>query len=503
MRKTRLYLLIVMALWLAACGTGRSQGDLAEVRLTADGSSRTVNVLAGSTVRQALQAAGVTLGPLDRSEPPVYTPLQGGEVVLVLRGAEAFETEQEVVPFVSRTLPNEALPVGEQRLIQNGANGEQEVTYRLLYENGDLVSRSEVNRVILQAPVEEIVMIGAQPFSAVGLPGRLAFLSAGNAWVFDGSSGARRAVAVTGDLDGRIFAVSPDGRWLLFSRSSNGLGEINALWLAPLDEGELRLVDLGVANVVHYAGWTPGATYQIAFSTVEPADNPPGWQANNDLQVLALDADGQPGRPSRVLAANQEGFYAWWGSHFAWSPSGQRLAFARPDAVGTVEADGLDVWFELPAYQTGSDWAWIPGLSWLDEERFYYVRYAINPPSFALELAGPQGSQTIAADVGLFAMPQAEPGGEQVAYLRAFLPAQGESSGYELMVATPDGASVALFPPEGAAGLSPQTLVWGPSAEQGPLLAFVYQGDLWMVNVLSGEAQQLTGDGLVGALSWR
>lgn len=506
MRKTRLYLLIALALGLAACASLGSRADLVSVRILVDGGALSASVPAGSSVRQALQAAGVEAGPLDRSEPPSYTILQGGEEVRLLRVSEDFETEQSELPFVSRTLPNEALPVGEQRLIQNGVNGLQEATYRLLYEDGELVARTLVSATTLSQPVEEIIMIGAQsPFSAVGLPGRLAFLSAGNAWVFDGSSGARRAVAVTGDLDGRIFEVSPDGRWLLFSRTSAAANTINDLWLAGLEEGPLTLIDLGLENVVHYAGWVPGAAYQVAFSTVDPADNPPGWQARNDLQLLEIDADGQPGRLRTLLAANQEGFYAWWGSGFAWSPSGQRLAFARPDGVGSVglATGSLNLWYSLPAYQTGSDWAWIPGLSWLDEERFYYVHYTINPPSFALTLAGPNDSQAIAQDVGLFAMPQTEPGGEQVAYLRAFLPSQGEISGYQLMVATPQGVSMLLFPPEGAAGLTPHKLAWSPSAEDGPLIAFLYEGDLWVVNVLSGEAQQLTGDGLVGAVSWR
>ncbi|MCW5876326.1 MAG: G5 domain-containing protein [Anaerolineales bacterium] len=506
MHKTRLYLLIVLALCLGACAPLAGDAGTLRVTILADGGSRAVSLPAGSSVRSALEAAGVQLGALDRSEPPSFTILQGGQQVRVLRVHEEFETEQTPLPFTSRTLPNEALPVGEQRLIQNGVNGLQEATYRLLYEDGELVSRTLVGSVVLAQPVDEIIMIGAQaPFSAVSLPGRLAFLSAGNAWVLEGSSGLRRAVAATGDLDGRIFEVSPDGRWLLFSRDSAESQAINELWLASLDEGPLTLIDLEVRNMVHYAGWRPGREYQIAFSTVDPSPNPPGWQARNDLQLLDISAAGQPGTPQVALVARGDGFYAWWGSSYAWSPSGDRLAFARPDAVGTVNlaTRDLDAWFDLPAYQTGSDWAWIPGLSWLDEESFYFVRYNFSPPGFALVLAGPDGVRPIAADVGLFAMPQTEPGGAQVAYLRAFLPTQGEISGYQLMVATPEGVSMALFPPEGAAGLTPQRVAWSPSAEQGPLVAFIYEGDLWVVNVLSGQAQQLTGDGLVSALSWR
>jgi hypothetical protein len=96
-----------------------------------------------------------------------------------------------------------------------------------------------------------------------------------------------------------------------------------------------------------------------------------------------------------------------------------------------------------------------------------------------------------------------EPDGEQVAFLRAFTPSQSDISAYELRVVTPAGQSTLLFPPEGVAGLQPQRVEWSPSAELGPMIAFVYEGNLWVVNVLTSEAQQLTADGLVTTVSWR
>jgi hypothetical protein len=498
----RLYILLLLSFALAACAGTRATESIA-VTVSVDGQQRELAVPAGSSVRELLNTAGVELGPRDRSEPPSYTELADGDEVRVIRVVEEFEIEQVDLPFVSRTLPNEALPVGEQRMIQNGANGLQEVTYRLVYEDGKLVSRSQVDAVVLTQPVEEIIMIGAQsPFSSVEINGQLAFISGGNAWVLEGSSGTRRAVAITGDLDGRIFELSPDGRWLLFTRDSQADDAINELWVASLTSSEQTLIDLGVENVVHYAEWAPESG-EIAFSTVDFALNPPGWQANNDLQILSFE-DGEVADVRTVLTARADGFYAWWGTSYAWSPDGDRLAFTRPDAVGTVNLaeDSLDVWYTLPAYQTGSDWAWIPGLTWLDDERFYYIRHELNPSSFALMLAGDEGAQTIVAEVGMFAQPVAAPDGSQVAFLRAYIPTQSDISSYELMVATAEGASMALFPPEGAAGLQPQRVAWSPG-DGAPMIAFTYEGNLWVVNIVTGEAQQLTGDGLVTAISWR
>lgn len=514
--------LLCLLLALAACGPA-ANAEAISVSVAADGESRAVSVVAGSRVSDALQAAGVGLGPLDRSEPHGLAQLADGDEIRVVRVEEAYEVEEQALPFVSRTLQNEALAVGEQRLIQNGVNGLEEVTYRLLYEDGELVSRTAVSSQVVTPPVEEIVMIGAQsPFSAVTISGRLAFLAGGNAWLLEDNTGARQALVTTGDLDGRIFEISPDGDWLLFSRSSQAVGQINTLWVVSLND--LRLIELGVANVVHYAGWAPGGgATQIAYSTVEPNPNPPGWAANNDLWFINFTPGGEVTEPRQGLPARRtDSLYSWWGSAYAWSADGETLAFTRPDAVGSadIDTDRLQTLLALTPYQTNSHWAWMPTLAWGDDGWLYTVEHAEQSgvesqqrsQLFDLVALSPQGElRRLAQNVGMFANPAPEPGGGQVAYLRAFTPTQSEISSYELMVITseggvaPDGTapSMALFPPQGAAGLQPQRLAWSPSADAGGMIAFVYQGNLWLVNVLTGEARQLTGDGLVSAVSWK
>jgi hypothetical protein len=95
----------------------------------------------------------------------------------------------------------------------------------------------------------------------------------------------------------------------------------------------------------------------------------------------------------------------------------------------------------------------------------------------------------------------------QVAYLRATFPRQSESSPYRLVVVDRDGSNESvLFPPQGEPGLEPQQLVWSPgplAGGQDYAIAVIYQGNLWMVNARSGEAWQITGDGLTRKISWR
>ncbi len=126
-----------------------------------------VKVAPGSTVQDALAAAGLTVGQLDRVEPSLDTVLKDGDKISLIRVTEAFKVEQSVIPFEHQVLRNETMPEGESRLVQPGVNGTQETTYRHLYEDGKEVSTSPVKTVVIKEAVPEIMMIGTQsPFSS-------------------------------------------------------------------------------------------------------------------------------------------------------------------------------------------------------------------------------------------------------------------------------------------------------------------------------------------------
>jgi hypothetical protein len=63
----------------------------------------------------------------------------------------------------------------------------------------------------------------------------------------------------------------------------------------------------------------------------------------------------------------------------------------------------------------------------------------------------------------------------------------------------------ALFPAEGQTGLQPQTPVWAPQPLDtgADFISIVYDGNLWIVDVSSGQTQQVTGDGLTSKLDWK
>ncbi len=328
---------ILVLLSLASCELAQAGRAQIKVGITADGKTREVSVPSGSTVTQSLQQAGLTPGELDKSDPPFYAILNSGDSVKLTRVQEKFETETQTVPFERQLVRNESLPEGQQRLVQPGVNGKQEVTYRSILEDSVETSRSIVKTVVLQDTMPEIVMVGAQAsFAPLPIPGKIAYLAGGNAWIMDTSTANRRLLVNTGDLDGRILSLSPDGSYLLFTRKSKKPADqqINTLWVVSTKSSTPNPIWLKAANVVHFAGWFPGGSNVVAYSTVEPRGTAPGWQANNDLYKVGLG-----GEPQKILDANSGGVYGWWGTSFAFSLDG-RLAYARPDGIGLVSQDG-------------------------------------------------------------------------------------------------------------------------------------------------------------------
>ncbi len=520
-RRLLLTALLAISL-LVSCRSPQVTSADITISISADGESRNVTVPAGSTVTQALQSAGITLGNLDRVEPPPYTVLGDGNSIKLTRVKEVFETEEQIVPFEKQIVRNESLPEGETRLVQAGVNGKEELTYRRVLENDVELSKSIVKSVILQEAVPEIMMVGAQSsFAPLPIPGHLVYLAGGNAWIIDTSTANRTPLVTTGDLDGRIFDLAPNGSYLIFTRKSSKPAdqEINTLWAVRTNGG--KPFSTGISNVVHFADWIPG-TSSIAYSTVEPRATAPGWQANNDLYRYSIST----GERRKILDASSGGVYGWWGMTFAFSPEG-RLAYARPDGIGLVDLDGkyLKPLLNITPLNTHSDWAWLPSLTWgADGQTLYFISHA-PPPSLVNEEDSPffdisatsfdnNATVQIVQQTGMFAYPSASPFQSssrekqyQVAYLQAIFPEQSETSRYRVVVMDRDGSNRrTIFPSNDAPGLEPQTPVWAPDpieGQSGDFIAVIYQGNLWLVDSGNGQAYQVTGDGLVTRIDWK
>jgi hypothetical protein len=517
---TRKFLFVSLSflLLLAGCNLFNSGKEL-NVIIIDNGSQKQTTVPSGSSVKQALDVAGITLGSLDKTYPTSTTVLSQNASITITRIKEDFYVEQAVVPFEQQTVKNESLPEGQSVLIQAGANGIQQNTWRVHYENGKETSRSFVSSEITQPAKPEIMMIGVQsPFTPQTISGTIAYITSSNAWVMEGSTGNRRPVVSTGDLDGRIFSISPDREWLLFSRTSKKQGEINTLWIVNLQTQNPEPIKTNISNVVNYADWIPGRIRTFAYSTVDPVPSAPGWNANNDLLIYRFDQDGNALQPKMVVDKNPGGISGWWGTTYEWSTDGSKLAYARPDSVGLVdlESGALSPLVQYDIYNTsGVDWAWVPSIKWSpDDQAIFTVLIPASTngspqnPALSVILLSEKQVINLVANCGLFCYPVPSPvttdNNYSVGFLSAIIPDQSETSRYNLKVMDRDGSNQKkLYPDEGIEGLSPQTLKWSPDWPSDNLMAALAQDNLILVDTSSGSIKKITGDGSVSKIDWK
>lgn len=132
------------------------------VPLTVRVDGRTVSLLTPKqTVREALAAAGIGLGPHDRLE-PAADKVAAGMVVKVHR-VEIRDVVQKVeVPFtvVRRSDPN--LERGHERTVRAGVKGLKERVVRVTTEDGKVISKTVVSEKTLREPAPQLVAVGTK-----------------------------------------------------------------------------------------------------------------------------------------------------------------------------------------------------------------------------------------------------------------------------------------------------------------------------------------------------
>ena len=483
-----------------------------------DGTEQALTTTA-TTVGEMLAQANIELNPADRVEPSLDKLLAGlgaPVTVTIVRVTETTEVIPEAVPFQRRIVRSaEMSPDDPPRLLQTGKPGLQEVTVRIVFHDGLEVERWPTATTVVEAAQDEIVMIGVAALrDRMAFEGELAYIDDGRALLLDSATDNARQLAVEGQLDGRVFQLSPDGSQLLYTVSDSQATDTfrNALWRIATTPDALPQ-SLNIENVL-WAGWDPAAAVpRIAYTTARSISLPPGWEASNDLWLLDLPAEGPPPAPVR-LVESYPAAYDWWGGQYAWS-NDSRLAYAFADEVGVLDLPATTddpallgqggsvepsrtVLHRFTEFNTGADWAWVPALAWSADGRFLaYTDHVGDDPlaasQFDMRLADTRaGNQVELVDsAGLWSFAQWSPATTlpeaRIAYLRAAEPAASQDSSYVLWLADSDGSDARrLFPPEGETSLfaRSQPLAWGPDADR---LAFIFDDALHILDLTSGE----------------
>ncbi len=521
--RARLYTAALLILFMGACVPGTLPGTSHTVTLIADGEER-VLVTQALTVRDLLTEAGVTLDEDDRVSPVEPTLLEEGMTVRVTRVEVHVQSEQREVPFERQIMRDASVPAGETRLLEPGISGIEELVYRITLEDGVEVERRLVRRVMLREPRAEVVMVGVRTEQEpMPVTGTIAYVANRNGWVIQTISPNRRRLTYSSDLDLRVFTLSPDGSYLLFTRALTETGTeagLNTLWLIPTAIADAQPVPLKLANIL-WADWDPdcrpassGGSCRIAYTTGVAVEGSPGWRAENDLWIARVRLrDGRLFEQRRIVSPGAGGSYGWWGTTYAWAPDGRTLAYARADEVGLVRvSDGRQTTLaSFPPFRTYAPWVWVPSVAWSPEGAFIVTTLhgpaptggaPEDSPVFDVWALAADGTFTaeLVSEAGMWAAPTFAPEGELIAFGYARSPYASQTSSYDLYLVDRDGSDRRLlFPPEGEPGLTYPEFAWGPG---GDLLLVVYQRNLYLVTT-DGEFSRLTDEGNVTTVRWR
>lgn len=470
----------------------------------------------------------------DRVEPSEPTLIEDGMTVRVVRVEVRLETEQRTIPFQRRTVQDTSVPQGETKLLEPGVTGLEEIIYRVTLEDGLVVQRQIVRRRVISEPRDELILIGAQrAIASVPISGTIVYIANRSPWVIRTNSHNQRRLADLGDLDGRVFALSSDGAYLLFTRVISatetavrntedvaGMG-FNQLWILDTVAADAEPISLDIYNVL-WADWAPncrgardGRTCRIAFTTGLSVEGNPNWRARNDLQIAWLRArDGQMVGLQEVVGPNVGGVYGWWGAAYAWAPDARTVAYASADEIGLIRLPSGErvPLVRFPPYRTYAPWVWVPTLSWSPEGRFIVTTLhradsvggtPEDSPIFDVCAVAADGTLTavLSSEAGMWASPIYAPRGDYVAFGRARSPRTSQNSGYDLFVMDRDGSGIhGLFPPSNELGITYPKIAWGPD---GGRLIVVYQGNLVLITLADARAFPITNDGGVTAVQWR
>lgn len=529
---------MLSAVLLAACHSGTQDQNDFTITVDVDGQRTVYRFNKRISVGQFLEEVGVTLNQDDEVNPLLQTQVRDNLRITVTRVVYRDDCVLEPLPYGRIQQPYQGLQPGEEVLGQTGENGELQICYRITEKDGVATSRNEISRIVIKEPRDEIVYVYSEPLDTlIPIDGVLVYLSGGQAQRIQGITANVTPLTEDGFLDGRVFDLSPDGRQLLYTRKTADPQDpefSNELWAILDTSAEFPQAVQLVPEDVRAAQWVPGQrTYTLSYSTARPRSEGAGWQAYNDLYLAQLDPNSGAMLPNNfreVIPPNALGSYAYWGRRFAWSADGARLAWANADSIGLVDLESGE--FEtllsfaeyaplLERFQGAMVWA--PTLSWsVDGHLITTVHgepYAGEAPEdsiiFDLIVIDVERGLIVnpfRSQVGIWANPTYSPPQEgpdgnltyQIAYFQAREPLNSPGTQYDLVVADRDGSNAKLvFPGEGRPGLrapDPEDgIAWSPTGRQ---IALIYQSNLWVVDLKSGQAYQITSDRQASRPRW-
>lgn len=115
---------------------------------------------AEANISDMLAAEGITINELDRVEPGVETEISEGLDVKITRVEERVITQSQAIEYETVVKNDESLDNTVVKTIQEGVQGEKQITLKVTLENGQEVDRKVIEEKIVKEPVEKQVVKG-------------------------------------------------------------------------------------------------------------------------------------------------------------------------------------------------------------------------------------------------------------------------------------------------------------------------------------------------------
>ena len=197
-----------------------------------DGNTTTVRKTTYKKVEDILKELNITLGEKDEVTPGLKSEVATVDTIKIARTGKTTETKKEVIKFETKEEKDDSKYVDEKVTKVEGKNGEKEVTYNVVRENGKEVSREVASEKVITEATAKVVVVGtkqrpaaeqsyAAPAQSYSAPGGSVVLPNGNTAGADGAAAAQEMARRTG---------VPASTWEhIIARESNGqVGARNA-----------------------------------------------------------------------------------------------------------------------------------------------------------------------------------------------------------------------------------------------------------------------------------
>ena len=132
-----------------------------DFKVTADGETKSYKTLT-NTVDEALKEAGVKVGAEDIVTPSMDSMLTKDMEIVVQRVVIKEEIVEETVPFETVEKNDSSLDEGKTKVVTEGSEGKDSVTYSVTYIDGVESSRKEISRTAVTAAVDKVIAKGTR-----------------------------------------------------------------------------------------------------------------------------------------------------------------------------------------------------------------------------------------------------------------------------------------------------------------------------------------------------